>query len=190
VLHDVEPDQRASPTQSRLTVHSDRPGVWLGEVLLTRIKELVNDVLRRGRSVDEDHVLVVDTLLSEAIRVILWIVESDYLADLKVLKDINVRSGGVAVAMLLVALVNWTHEGHKLAGNDPVEISVLHLLVMLVLLDIESLEVVPAMFEGFLEALQTVEDGALVVTFAFAGVAIVQQLARVGLEQAKRMFGV
>lgn len=62
VLHYVKPDQRASTTQPRLTVHSDRPGVWLGEMLLTRIKELVDDVLGRGRSVDEDHVFVVDAL--------------------------------------------------------------------------------------------------------------------------------
>lgn len=190
MLHDVEPNQRTCPTKSCLTVNCDCPGVWLGEVLLTRMQELVNDVLRRGRSVDEDHVLVLDSFLSEASWIILWIVESDYLADLKMLKNINIRSGGVAVAMLLISLVNWTHEGHKLAGNNPVKISVLHLLVVLVLLHIESLEIVPSMFKGFLEALQTVKDSALIVAFTFASVTIVQQLARVGPEQAKRMFGV
>lgn len=46
----------------------------------------------------------------------------------------------MAIAMSLVPNVYWTHEGNELAWDDPVEVTVLHLFVVLVLLHVEGLE--------------------------------------------------
>ena len=94
---------------------------------------------------------MVDALVHKTHLFVFGLVEADDLANLQVLKDIDIAGSGVTIAMDSVALVNGYHEGHELAGNDPVEVAVFYLFVVLVLLHIESLEVVPAVLDGFLE---------------------------------------
>ena len=55
VFHGVEADQSAGTTETSLAMNSDCTGLWVGEVLLTRVHKLVNDGLGRGGSVGEDH---------------------------------------------------------------------------------------------------------------------------------------
>jgi hypothetical protein len=68
--------------------------------------------------------------------------------------------------LVSVSLLDGSHKRHELAGNNPVEVSILHSLVLLVLLDIESLEVVPLELDGVFQTLQTLQEGALVETIA------------------------
>jgi hypothetical protein len=166
-------------------VDSDSPGVGLGKVALARAQELVDDVLGRDGAIHKEHVFVLNALVCEAAMVVLRIVETDDLAHLEVLKDVDVAGGRVAVAVDLVSLVNWTHEGQELAWDDPVEVTVLYLLVMLVLLDVKSPEVVPSVLQGLLQTLEAVHDCEFIVAFAFAGVTVVKQMALVVLEQAE-----
>ena len=147
-------------------------------------------MLRRCGSVDKDHIFVIDAFGYETLRLILRVIQSDYLADFKVLEDVNVRCGGVAIPVVLVAYIYGAHKRHELAGYDPVEVTILYLFVMLVLLDVEGLEVVPAVLKSFLKPLKAVDDLALVIALTLAGIAIVQQFTVVGLKQAKRMLSV
>jgi hypothetical protein len=50
-------------------------------------------------------------------------------------------------------MVNRSHEGNKLAWDDPVEISIFYSLVEFILLYIECLEVVPVVFDTLLQSL-------------------------------------
>lgn len=68
--------------------------------------------------------------------------------------------------MNVISLINGPHESQKLARNDPVKISILDLLVMLVLFRVERLEVVPAETNPFLETLKAVQNGAFVIALA------------------------
>lgn len=147
-------------------------------------------MLRRCGSVDKDHVFVIDAFCYETLRIILRVIQPDYLADFQVLEDVDVRCGGVAIPVVLVSHIDGAHKGHELAGYDPVEVTILYFFVMLILLNVEGLEVVPAVLKGFLKPLKAVDDLALVIALTLAGIAIVQQLAVVGLKQAKRMLSV
>ena len=87
---------------------------------------------------------MVNPLRQEGRPVVLGFVKSDYLANVEVLEDIDVTGSRVAIAVNGVSLVNGSHEGQELARDDPVEITILHLLVVLVLPRIKSLEIVPS----------------------------------------------
>ena len=69
-----------------------------------------------------------------------------------------------------ISLINWTHEGHELAWDDPVQIAILNFLVVLVFLCIECLEVVPTEANTFLESFKTMKDCTFIEAIAFAGV--------------------
>jgi hypothetical protein len=106
------------------------------------------------------------------------------------LEDVNVRCCGVAIPVVFVTYIYRAHKRHELAGYDPVEVAILYLFVMLVLLDVEGLEVVPAVLKSFLKPLKAVDNFALVIALTLAGIAIVQQLVVVGLKKAKGMLSV
>ena len=72
----------------------------------------------------------------------------------------------MSVPMVAIASLNRTHESNELAGNNPVEITVFHTLIVLVLLHIEGLEVVPTKLDCALKALQAMEKRAIVETAA------------------------
>ena len=155
----------------------------VGKVLLAASKELSDDRVGRCGSIREDHILVVNPLLQEGGTIILGLVESDDLANVEVLEDVDVAGSCVAVTVHGVSLINGSHEGQELARDDPVEISVLHLLVVLVLSRIESLEIVPSKSNCVLKALQAVLDGALVLAGAAARVPVVVQVGLILLEE-------
>jgi hypothetical protein len=116
---------------------------------------------------------MIDAFGNETLRIILRVIQPNYLTDFQVLEDVDVRCGGVAIPMVLVSHIDGAHKGHELAGYDPVEVTILYLFVMLILLDVEGLEVVPAVLKSFLKPLKAVDDLALVIAFTLASIAIV-----------------
>ena len=108
-----------------------------------------------------------DILVLECLLVVLLFIESYHAVHSDVLEDAAVLVGVVAVLVPGIAFLNRTHECHKLSGNDPVEISVFNLLVVLILFDVESFEVVPTESYGVLETLQTMSQGAVVEAVTF-----------------------
>ena len=98
------------------------------------------------------------------------------------LKNVNVATCGVPVTSLFTRdFVDRPHESQKLTWNDPVEIPIFNLLIMFVFFDIKGMVIIPALLNSKIESLNAVLDGALVVTFTFACVAIGSQKAVVGL---------
>lgn len=49
----------------------------------------------------------------------------------------------MAISLICVPLLNRSHEGHELTWDNPVDISVLDTLKVLILLDVEGFKVIP-----------------------------------------------
>jgi len=87
---------------------------------------------------------VVDALGEEGGAVVLGLIESDDFVDVQVLENVNVAGGSMTVSMNLITLVNGSHKSDELAWDNPVKVTVLYLLVVLVFTGVEGLEVVPS----------------------------------------------
>jgi hypothetical protein len=59
----------------------------------------------------------------------------------------------MAVSLISVTLLDRSHKGHELAGDDPVGVSILNTLKVLILFDIEGFEVIPLEVDSILESL-------------------------------------
>jgi len=78
----------------------------------------------------------------------------------------------MAISLVLVSFIDWSHESHEFTWDDPVHISVFDSLMEFVLLDVEGLELIPVEFDGVFEALQHLQEGALVAAVAFRSVSV------------------
>lgn len=114
--------------------------------------------------------------------IILDIVESYDLGDANVVEHVDVLVRVLAVPVLRVAVLNWAHEGHELARDDPVEVSVLNTLIVLVLLHVERAEVVPSEAHSILKSLQAVKQSAIVEALTLGRVSVVAEKRVVWLE--------
>lgn len=92
--------------------------------------------------------------------------------------------------MILIAYIYGAHKSHEFAWYDPVEVTILYFFVMLVLLDIEGLEVIPAVLKSFLKPLKAMNNFAFIIALTFAGISIVQQLAVIVLKKTERMLSI
>ena len=59
----------------------------------------------------------------------------------------------MTISVLVVPLLNWTHEGAELAWDDPVKISVLDSFIVFILFDIKCAEIIPSESHSILETL-------------------------------------
>jgi len=131
---------------------------------------------------------VLHALRQELTTVVLSLIQSDYSLDVPFFEDVSVLLRCVAGPLPGLSAVNGSHERGKLARYNPVDVSVLNPLIVLILLDIESLEIVPPVFDALLEPLQAVQYGALVVALALGGVTERHELAVVRLEGVKGLL--
>ena len=123
------------------------------------VEELLDDVLGGRGAVDEVEVLVLDAALEEALAVVLLLVEADDGGDAELLEDGHVVFGCEGAVVVVVVLAGrGPREGHELARHDPVEVSVVHHFVVLVLRQVEGLVVVPLQLDRALQPLDAVED--------------------------------
>jgi hypothetical protein len=132
---------------------------------------------------------VLDAVLKEVLSVILLLVKSDDPRNAKLLKYFNILFGVVTIALVGVSLLNGSHEGHKLAGNDPVDITIFNALIKLILLHVERAEVVPLELDRVLQTLQALEHRALVETVALASISIRFEKTVVGSEHVPCLLG-
>ena len=138
-------------------------------MLLADVQEFRDDLLARVGTVNEEQVVMVDPSSDEPASVVDGFVESDHALHIFVAEDRHVVFRGHSRFPPLLRL-NWPHEGQEEVRYDPVHVPVLHPLIIFVLLDVEGLQVVPTMSDGKSEALQTVENSALVVALPFRGI--------------------
>ena len=76
------------------------------------------------------------------------------------------------ISVVTVSILNRSHEGNELAGDDPVEVTVLDSFIILILFHIESTEVIPTKPDGILEALQDMQQSAIVEAVTFGGITV------------------
>lgn len=97
-----------------------------------------------------------DSVLDEFLAFVLGFIKSDNMGNSEVFEDLEVVFR--EVAPLFPFVVHGSHEGDELAWNNPIEVAVLDLFVVLVLLGVEGLELVPAQLNGDLQTLEAVVD--------------------------------
>ncbi len=182
VLHRVDADKSACAAKTSFAMNRDGASFGVGEVGLTGCHELVHDSLGRGRAISKHHIFVVDVFVDKALSIVLGLVKTNYLGDVQVLENVDVACSCVAVSVDRVTLVNGSHEGQEFAWDNPVEVAVLDLLVVLVLTGIECLEVVPSKSDTHLESLKAMHDSAVVVAVTPAGISEVTQVRCVRFE--------
>ena len=78
----------------------------------------------------------------------------------------------VTVPLVRVSLLNGSHKGHELAGDNPINVTIFDPLIELILLYIEGPEIVPLELDCILQSLQALQHSALVQTVSFTGVPI------------------
>ena len=131
-------------------------------MMIGHFKELIYNVIWRRRSVNEKQIVVVDVILYEVFLVVFLLVQSDYTRYAKLFKYFYVLFRMVPIPLISITLFNRSHECHEFAWDNPVDIAVLNALIELILLYIESSEVIPLELDRVLQSLQTLQHGALV----------------------------
>ena len=152
----------------------DRDGatVWLREVIITHLHELLHDVVRRGRSVYEKEVVMSNPFISEKSFVVLFFIQSDNPLDIKFFEDFDILIGVVSISLVSIPLLDRAHECHELAWDNPVKIAIFDSLVEFVLLDVEGFKIVPSELDGVLEALKALEESTFVKAVTLGGISI------------------
>lgn len=72
MLHAVQANQGASPSQASLTMDSNRT-----RLVLSSREELRDNIIRRGSSIKEVQVQVLDALLGKLVLFVLRLVQTD-----------------------------------------------------------------------------------------------------------------
>ena len=163
VLHRVDAYKGARAPQTCLAM--DRNGTGL---LLRDPQELIDDGVWRRGAINKEEVCVVDSVACEFGFIVLGLVEADDVLNSEVLKDLNVVFRSVAPLRLARQGVYRPHERDELVWNNPIKVTVLDFLVVLVLFVVKFSKNVPAETNSELQALEAVENSA----FVGAGVSV------------------
>jgi hypothetical protein len=136
---------------------SNCPRILPTEMLGSHLKETINNIIRRRGSINEKQIVMFNIILKEVFLVVLLLVESYDARHAEFLEYLDILFWVVAVPLVGVSLLDGSHEGHELPRNDPVDVAVLHSLVVFVLLYIERSEIVPLELDGVLQALKALQ---------------------------------
>lgn len=117
---------------------------------LHNIEEIFDNLIWRIWSIHKEQVMVSNCPILEILLVIFFLVEPYDLVNPNIIEYINVFIWVVAVSMVLVPLLNWTHEGYEFSWNNPVEVSIFNSLVVFVFFYVEAAEIVPSKLHGVL----------------------------------------
>ena len=105
---------------------------------------------------------MIDAISSEFETVVLRFVKSYHVRNTKMFKYLQVVLRAVSALLGAWRVVNGTHEGYESIWDYPVQISVLHLFIVLILLVIEIAELVPSVADCYFQTLKTVEYRTLI----------------------------
>lgn len=153
MLHCPEADEGSRSTESGFAVYGDSSVVWLIEMRLNDVEEVPDDVIGWSRAIHEEEIIMSDSSSFKIILVILRFIQPNYPRYANVFENFRILVWMMTISMLVVSLLNWTHEGAELAWDDPVKISVLNSFIVLVFFDIECAEIIPPESHGILETL-------------------------------------
>jgi hypothetical protein len=173
VFHAVNTNESTGAAKACLTMDSDSSAVRLGKVLLTATDKFVNNILWWNRTVHENKILVIDFIFGKRIFIVFWVIKSNNFSHFEMVENVYIAGGTMPVGTLSWSAVNRAHKSHKLARNDPVEVTIFDSLVVFIFFDTKFVRIVPTLSDSKLEALKAVLYCASVVAVSLASIAIV-----------------
>jgi len=116
---------------------------------------------------------MVDTVLDESVFIILFIVKSDDSGNSEFLEDGNIifRSES-SVAFSISGLVRGSTESNKLAGDDPVQVTVLNLFIELIVSEVEIFNIKELELNAVLQTSKSIQDTASVWGVGVGGISV------------------
>jgi len=171
MLHGVSSNQRTGSSETSLTMDGDSTLFVFGD-----LEEVLDDLVTRSRTIQEVEISVLDAVFLESFTVVLLVVKSYDHSNTELLEDWDVifRSE-TSVTVSVSRLVTGTTESDELSWNDPVEITVLDLLIELVVSEVESLDVEPLELDGIFKTSKTVQDTTSVGRVGITGVSVLSE---------------
>ena len=130
-------DERSSSSKTRLAVnsHSTRGG-------FADFEEPLQNRVGRSRAVDEEEVLVLEAGVGEPLAIVDLLVQPHHAGDVVQPEVGEVGLWGVQrVTVLDLAMRVWAAEGEEFLGHKPVEVAVLHFLVVFILIVVKVVKV-------------------------------------------------
>jgi len=128
------------------------------------------------------------SLRQKLATIVFCFIQSDNSLYVPFFEDITVLVRSEARSLSWLSSINRTHKRGEFSRNNPVDISVLNTLVVLVLLDIESLEIVPLLLDSMFKTLQAMQYGAFVVALSLGGIAEGNKFSLIGAECVIRLL--
>mmetsp|Transcript_107575 Transcript_107575/g.302873 ORF Transcript_107575/g.302873 Transcript_107575/m.302873 type:complete len:341 (+) Transcript_107575:153-1175(+) len=154
VLHREKPDERSSPSKPSLAMHGNSR-----RLVLHYVQELANDVDRWATAVPKVKVHMSDSVVNKPPSIVLLRVEADHEFDTRAAKDGHVVLGGECWKTICIGCC-WARAStsKEPVGDNPIHVSIVNLLVVLVRLDVELVPIEPAQLDARLQAFQTVQN--------------------------------
>lgn len=124
--------------------------------------------------------------LYKFLPLILWLIQSHYQSDTKLLEYGVVIFGSERT--VLISLIEGSTKSYKFLRQNPVKISIFNFFVVLIFLHIEGVIRVPTERNCELKSHQAVLDGAFVGAGAHSGITERYKLIVIGLECVPSVF--
>ena len=184
VLHHVRSNTGPCAAKASFAVHCN------GSLrVLARLNELFQNVLRRSGAIHVVQVQVVDAGVGETLLVVVLLVEADDKRHTLLLEvwDVVVRAKSVVPLCSHLTGLVWASKRQESAIVQPVQVTVLHLLKVLVLIDVKLVEAEELALKGLPHASKTIQDRQVVCTHERRRVVEVGERRLRPLEGAKRL---
>jgi len=134
---------------------------------------------------------MIDAVVNKGARVVLGIVQPNDLRNVQVLKNVNIARGRVTVGLMFAGdTVHRAHKRQKLTRDDPVKVTVLDLLIVLVLLNVEVAVIIPTVLESELKTLKAMLDSTFIKAVALRSVPVGSKQAHVGSKRFHNLITV
>lgn len=157
-------------------------------MIIAHLHKIFHNLIRRCGSINKEQIVMSNAFLDEESFIVFFFVQSHHSLHIELLEYVDILVRVMAISLVSVSLLDGTHECHELAGNNPVKIAIFDSLVLLILLDVESSEVVPFELDGILQSLQALEDSTLVEAVSLRGIPIGFEKLLIWLEDLVSLF--
>jgi len=98
---------------------------------------------------------VFNTNLYEFLTIIFGFIKPNHMSHIEMFEHLKIIFRRIASSVSPV--IQRSHECNEFAWNDPVHVSILYFLIIIVLFRIEVLKLIPSMLNGNLKSFQTME---------------------------------
>lgn len=147
MLHSVKTYQGACASKTSFAMNSDSSRVRSCKVSFTYCQEVMNYLIWRVGTINEEQISVWNALSYEPVPIILGFVKPHNFLDIPRLEDVDIFIRCESWSLTFFTSFNRTHKGNKLAWNYPIQIAIINTFVMFILLHIEGLERIPIVLD-------------------------------------------